>query len=334
MLKVNVAIVGPSTLAGENLFELLDGHDLKVDRLWLYDREEEAGRSLMFRGSSVRVKPLETTDIEPGLDIAFLCDESTEPEYLARIAASGALVIDLFPARRKEVSLIVPELNGSKLDDVKRGDVVGCPDASSIAAAMALAPMQCEYQLLRINAVSLQSAAALGHEGVEALASETARLLNGRDAEAKLFPVQYAFNLIPQVGVLDETGFSAVERRFAKEVRELLDDEQLEIVVNVMQLPIFYGVAVMLQAETAQAIDLGRAAELFAAADGVSMDRGKEPVTPVGRAAGSDQVHVSRLRIEEGADSAFGICAVTDNLRKGSALNAVQIAECWQKKQR
>jgi len=331
---VNVAIVGPSTLTGENLFELLGDHPLEVGRLRLYDREEEAGRSLMFRGSAVRVKPIETSDIESDLDIAFLCDPDLEPAQLARIKGSGALLIDLFPARQDEAVLIVPEVNGDKLAIIGRGDVVGCPDASSIAAAMALAPMQREFQLLRLNAVALQSAASLGHVGVEALAAETARLLNGRDAEPTLFPFQYAFNLLPQVGKLDSVGLSAVERRFMTEVRDLLDDEQIEIVVNVLQLPIFYGVTLMLQAETAQPVDLDRAAALLEKSPGLGMSRGADPITPVGTAAGNDLVHIGRLRLEEGVDSAFGICAVTDNLRKGSALNAIHIAECWQKQGR
>ncbi|WP_188747039.1 Asd/ArgC dimerization domain-containing protein [Marinobacterium zhoushanense] len=328
---MNVAIFGPSTLAGENLFELLDAHDLKVERLRLYDREDEAGRALMFRGSSVRVKPIESAEIESDLDVAFLCDPDLDSAQLTRIKASGALLIDLFPSRQSDAVLIVPEVNGEKLSSIQRGDVVGCPDAASIAAAMALAPLQADYQVLRLNAVAMQSAASLGHKGVEALAAETARLLNGRDAEASLFATQYAFNLVPQVGALDGTGFSDVERRFAIEVRELLDDDQIEIVVNVLQLPIFYGVAVTLQAETAHPVDLERAASLFGKAPGLSLNRSADPVTPVGSAAGNDLVHVDRLRLEEGGDCAFGICAVTDNLRKGSALNAIQIADSWQK---
>ncbi|MBV1786548.1 hypothetical protein KQ940_00590 [Marinobacterium sp. D7] len=328
---MNVAIVGPSTLTGENLFELLDGHALEVERLRLYDREDEAGRSLMFRGSAVRVRPIETTDIESDLDVVFLCDPDLDPAQLARIKGSGALLIDLFPARQSEAVLIVPEVNGDKLADIRRGDVLGCPDAASIAAAMALAPLQADYQVLRLNAVAMQSAASLGHQGVEALAAETARLLNGRDAEATLFSTQYAFNLMPQVGVLDSEGFSEVERRFATEVRALLDDDQIEIVVNVLQLPIFYGVAVTLQAETAHPVDLEHAASLLGKAPGLQMNRSTNPVTPVGSAAGNDLVHLDRLRLEEGGDCAFGICAVTDNLRKGGALNAIQIADGWQK---
>ncbi|KEA63826.1 Aspartate-semialdehyde dehydrogenase [Marinobacterium lacunae] len=328
---MNVAIFGPSTLTGENLFELLDGHDLKVDRLSLYDREDEAGRALMFRGSSTRVRPQETAELGSDLDLVFLCDAEMDKDQLERINNCGALVIDLFPARQSEPVLIVPEVNGDKLATVKRGDVVGCPDASSIAAAMALAPMQKEYQLLRLNVVALQSAAALGHQGVEALASETARLLNGRDAEASLFDSQYAFNLIPQVGKTDAQGFTVLEHRFVSEVKELLNDDEMEIVVNVLQLPIFYGVAVMMQAETAHPVDLAAASSALEKFSGIELNRGNKPVTPVGTAAGHDQVYVDRLRLEPGVENAFGMCAVTDNLRKGGALNAIQIAQSWQK---
>lgn len=326
---MNVAIIGVSTLAGENLLEILDSRELAVDQLKLFDSADEIGRSLMFRGRSVRLQALESAD-PSAIDVLFVCDEGLAPEALEPFRDAGALLIDLYPSRFDEALLVVPEVNADRLTQVEKGAVIGSPSPAVVTAAMALAPLQNEYQLLRLNAVALQSAADLGRAGVEALAAETARLLNGRDAEPSLLSTQFAFNLIPQTGPLDEAGVSQAERRFVQELREVLDDDQIEIVVNVLQLPMFYGVALTLQAETQLEVDLDEAARLFAKAEGISLARGDKPVTPVGSANGNDLVHLTRLRLEADNASGFGLCAMTDNLRKGSALNAVQIAERWQ----
>lgn len=327
-MTVNVAIIGVSTLTGENLLELLDSSSLPVDQLFLYDQAEEAGRSLMFRNHSVRITPLDQAD-PAALRVLFVCDEQLDAAVLEPFRQAGALVIDLFPARHEEVLLVVPEVNGDQLKTVKPGDLLGSPLPAVVAAAMALAPLQRDYQLLRLNAVALHSAAELGRPGIEALAAETARLLNGRDAEPDLLSTQLAFNLIPQTGALDGEGYSAAERRFARELRAVLEDDQIEIVVNVLQLPLFYGVTLMLQAETQLEVDLEAAARTLSLAEGVTLAQGSEPITPVGTANGNDLVHLSRLRLEADNPSGFGLCAMTDNLRKGSALNAVQIAERW-----
>lgn len=328
---MNVAIIGVSTLTGESLLEILDDRELQVDKLYLFDQPDEAGRALMYKGRSVRVKALEQDSFEAGLDIVFLCDPALEASQLKYLSTLNALVIDLYPSRQDDLPVYVPEINGAGLSEVARGEVIGSPSAAAIAAALALAPLQAEYQVLKLNAFVMQSAAELGRAGIEALASETARLLNGRDAEAKLLPVQYAFNVFPQSGEVAEDGLSQPERCFVSEVKKVLGDEDLEVVVHVAQVPSFYGVSVMMQAETARPVDLEQGQRLLTKADSVILGNGRKPVTPVGSAVGSDQVHVSRLRLEADSDSCFGLCAVTDSLRKGSALNAVQIAEHWQK---
>lgn len=330
-MTVNVAIIGVSTLTGENLLEILDAREFQIDTLKLFDQPDEAGRSLMYKGRAVRVKALEAANVEAGLDIIFLCDPQLSEEQLELVAGSGALVIDLFPARQQNAPVFVPEVNGAGLSGIERGDIVGSPGSAAVAAALALAPFQTEYQLLKLNAFAMQSAAELGREGVEALASETARLLNARDADPSLYPVQYAFNVMPPADVADANGLSGAERCFVTELKQILGDEQIEIVVQAAIVPSFFGVSLMLQAETARPVDLEQAERLLSAADSVILSRGQKPVTPVGSAVGNDHVHVSRLRLEADADSCFALCAVTDNLRKGSALNAVQIAEHWSK---
>lgn len=326
---MNVAIVGVSTLAGENLFEILEESSLEIDQLVLLDSEEEAGRALMFRGHSVRVRPLEGyvfTDIA----LAFVADPDLSLEQLEALKAAGVQLIDLFPARQGSAArLVVPEVNASVLSTLEPGQVIGCPSAAATAAVLALAPMQADYQLLRLNIVALMSAAELGRPGVEALAAETARLLNGRDAETGFLPHQFAFNLIPQAGQMAVGGYTDVELRLVEEVREVLQDEQIEIVVNTVQAPLFYGVTVLLQAETQLPVDLEAARERLSKFDGVELPDEGTMVSPVGTVSGKDPVYLTRFRLEPDNDCGFGICAITDNLRKGSALNAVQVAAEW-----
>ncbi|SEF77307.1 Asd/ArgC dimerization domain-containing protein [Marinobacterium lutimaris] len=328
-MTVNVAIIGVSTLTGENLLEILDGREFQIDALKLFDQPDEAGRALMYKGRSTRVRPIDQLGAESGLDIIFLGDNALTDEQLALAAEAGALVIDLYPGRQQEAPVFVPEVNGAALAEIERGDIVGSPCSAVVTAALSLAPLQSEYQLLKLNAFAMQSAAELGRPGVEALASETARLLNARDADPSLFPVQYAFNVLTPAEEVDAEGQSLTERRFVSELKEVLGDDELEVVMQAALVPSFYGVSVMLQAETARPVDLEQAGRLLSAADSVILHRGQKPVTPVGSAVGNDQVHVSRLRLEADSDSCVGLCALTDNLRKGSALNAVQIAEHW-----
>ena len=136
---MNVAIIGVSTLTGENLLEILDAREFQVDTLKLFDQPDEAGRALMYKGRSVRVKALEAANVESGLDIVFLCDPELSEDQLGLVTGSGALVIDLFPARQQNAPVFVPEVNGAALADVKPGDIIASPGAAAIAAALSLA---------------------------------------------------------------------------------------------------------------------------------------------------------------------------------------------------
>lgn len=326
---MNIAIIGVSTLTGENLFEVLEAAELPLDQLFLLDSEEEVGRTLMFNGRSVRIRPLEGFAFEQ-VGLAFVCDPALTAEQLQPASAAGVQLIDLFPARfGEQAALVVPEVNSQVVMEAGIGQVLGSPSAAAIAAALALAPLQRQYQLLRLHLVVMQSAAELGRPGVEALAAETTRLLNGRDAEAGYLPAQFAFNLIPQSGKVQSNGYTDIEMRLIDEVRELLADDQIEVLSQVVQVPIFYGVSVLMQAETQQAVDLPEAERLLRGQAGLALAQGEAVCTPVGTAAGTDSVHLSRLRLEPDNSSGFALCAVTDSLRKGSALNAVQIARLW-----
>ncbi len=329
---MNIAIIGVSTLAGENLFEILEASELPVEQLFLLDNDDEVGRTLMFKGHSVRIRGLEAFAFEQ-VALAFVCDPAFSVQQLQPARAAGVQLIDLFPARfGADAALVIPEVNPQVVDEVEAGRVLGSPSAAAVASALALAPLQQQYQLLRLHLVVMQSAAELGRPGVEALAAETTRLLNGRDPEAGYLPAQFAFNLIPQSGQVQKDGYTDSELRLIDEVRELLGDEQIEVLSSVVQLPIFYGVSVLVQAETQQAIELDEAERVLRAQPGLALAQGGEVCTPVNTAAGSDNVHLSRFRLEPGNASGFALCAVTDNLRKGSALNAVQIAQLWMEK--
>ena len=332
-MSLNVGILGPSTLAGEALFEVLDGSDLEIDKLWLFalPDSEELGKTLMFRSHSSRIR--EWGEESAAVDLLFVADPAITAEQIDAFR-KGAQIVDLYGQRFGErADFIVTGVNN---DAVSRDSdrILACPEAAVTTAAMALNVLHQRHQLLRINITALQPAADLGKAGVEALAAEAVKLLNGRSAEHDLLPAQFAFNVHPQVGSTDSLGQTQVEQNIADQFKKVFADEQIEIVVNAIQAPIFYGLTDILQVETQTPVEIEELRREMSRIDNLEIADGQRFHTPVGDAMNSDRVHVSRIRHEIGNDSGVGMCAISDSLRRGLALNALGIASAWLQLQR
>jgi len=210
-MPLNIALLGPATLVGEKLLELLDASGLEIEALTLFEPEDQSGRSLMFRGHAHRTRMLSAFDAAAH-SLVFVCEPELPPECTQALLSASGRVVDLYPQRYSadQVFLAVPELNGDELASLDPGRVIGIPNSATIAAALALAPLHRSLQVLKANLVVLSPVSSAGRSGVEALAAETARLLNGREAEVGHFGQQIAFNLIPQVGALLENGCTDV----------------------------------------------------------------------------------------------------------------------------
>lgn len=327
-MSVVVAVTGVSTLLGENLLEILESRAFPVARLLLTDPGEVVGRSVMFCGHATRIVSAETADFS-GVELVFNCQPGALPEqYSVSHMNSGACVIDLCP--EVEVThmapCVVPEVNPELISAGVRSGYYVSPAPAVVAAAAVLATLHKRFKLLRLNLTSLSSVAEAGKKGVQALASETAKMLNGRDAEASFFGQQIAFNLLPLTGQITESGASDTETQIINQLRRVLNDNQLEIAVSSLQLPLFFGQNVVLHAECQFPVDLNEAQLLLRQVPGVSCIT-DQICSAVTHAAGKDEVFVSRLRTEPDNDCGVMLFAVTDSMRKGGALNAIQIAE-------
>lgn len=327
-MSLNVALIGPGTLKGEKLLELLDASSLEIADVTLYEEADNAGRSLMFRGHASRTRSLDdfTTAVE---GLVFVCEAQLPDTLTSQLEnMSVATVIDLYPQRYEAAPLlVVPGINNEALASIDSGRIIGVPGSATIAAALALAPLHQAYQILKLNLTVLSAASEAGRQGVEALASETARLLNGRDVESTFFERQIAFNLIPDVGPVQGSGFTALEEQVMQELPALLGDDDLEVEVSAVRVPVFYGDMVIAQAETRQPIALDEIQSLMDRAKSVRFDQAsKQPASLVNDVIGQDVVIVNRVRPDALGDSGFGLHALSDDLGRGSALTAVEIA--------
>lgn len=327
----DLAIVGVDSILGENLLAVLDDREFPFARIHLLETEDAAGGRPMLRGQSQRVEVLEHFDFSSVGLVIFAGSVDIARTWAAQAVAAGAMVIDTTGAHRaSDAPLVVAEVNPELLRELTRPCIVACPDAQTVQAAIALAPLLANHGLESVSIATYQSMSTLNNEAVEALALQTGRLLNGQPAERGALDKQAAFNLIPRMGELLETGETDQEHALATDVRRLLNMPTLPITVTCVLVPTFFGTAAVVHARTAKAIAAGKLPGIMRKASGVKLlDKpaaGGYP-TPVTDATGSDHVWIGRLRQDPLDDQAVNMWIVSDNLRKGVALNSLLIAE-------
>ena len=327
----DLALVGVSGLAGEAVLNVLDDHEFDLGQIHLLDTEEQAGGRLMLKEQSQRVEALEHFDFSR-VAVVLFADAWLASDWADRVVAAGCLVIDACGAfrHRTDVPLVVAEINPQALADLGPRGIVACPDAQVVQTLLALQPLIAAAGLQSVNIATYQSMSTLGNDEVEALALQTGRLLNGQPPEKGVFDKQAAFNLIPRMGELDEAGNSQLEQHLAEDVRRILGLPQLSIAVTCVLVPTFFGTAQVMQLRTAEPLATGQATKLLRRAAGIKLldkpTAGGYP-TPVSDATGTDHVWVGRVRQDSFDPSSIGMWVVSDNLRKGVALNSLAIAQ-------
>lgn len=328
---MNVAVVGPDTLVGEALVQLLEEREFPLERLVPLGDEGAAGKRVEFRGSHLRIEPAEGFDFSQ-VQLAFFCAGAQTAKTLApRAADAGAVVIDSSPQFREDedVPLVVAEVNADDIVGFAARRLISSPSCGSIALAVALKPLHDVAGLTRINAVTFQAVSGGGRGAVEELARQTANLLNARPLESRMFPKQIAFNLLPQVDVFLDNGYTREEMKLLQELRRVLHAPQLEVNATAVRVPVFFGHSVAVHLETRDKLNADDARRLLEAATGVEVLDEREPggyPTPVTEAAGQDAVWVGRLREDLSHPRGLDLWVVTENIRR-QALNCVQIAE-------
>ncbi|MBX3726360.1 MAG: aspartate-semialdehyde dehydrogenase [Xanthomonadales bacterium] len=326
-----IAVAGATGAVGEALLDILGERGFPFADLVPLASARSAGGQVRCRGRDWTVRELDGFDFA-GIDIAFFsAGGSVSAQHAPRAAAAGAVVIDNTSHFRNEpdVPLVVVEVNPEALKHRPRG-IVANPNCSTMQMMVALAPLYREVGIDRINVASYQSVSGAGRSAMEELGLQTARLLNFQDAAPERFPVQIAFNLIPQIDEFTDNGYTREEMKMVWETRKILGDPAIGVNPTCVRVPVFYGHALACHIETRQPITPERARAVLAAAPGVVVVDEHRPggwPTPVTHAAGSDPVYVGRVRADPSHPRGLALWIVADNIRKGAALNAVQLAE-------
>jgi len=330
--EYKVAMAGATGAVGDMLLVILKQRKFPVSELVPLASERSAGGKVEFGNKQITVHNLVDYDFA-GVDIAFFsAGGKVSREHAPRAAAAGAVVIDNTSEFRyqDDIPLVVSEVNPDAIAQYTNRGIIANPNCSTMQMLVALAPIHRAVGIERINVATYQSVSGAGRSGLEELGRQTAALLNFQQVEPKKFSKQIAFNVIPHIDDFQDNGYTKEEMKMVWETRKILGDESIQVNPTAVRVPVFYGHAEAIHIETREKISAEQARALLEKAPGVEvMDRreaGGYP-TPVGDAAGKDPVFVGRIREDISHPRGLNLWVVADNIRKGAALNAVQVGE-------
>ena len=328
----DVAVVGATGAVGEVMISILEERDFPVRNLYPLASSRSAGKTVLFRGKSVTVTDLSEFDFSQAQIGLFSAGGSISEKFAPIAAATGCVVIDNTShfRRDEDIPLIVPEVNIDALAGYTTRNIIANPNCSTIQMLVALKPIYDAVGIERINVATYQAVSGTGKEAIEELAGQTARLLNGQAIEAEVYPKQIAFNALPHIDTFQENGYTREEMKMVWETQKIFEDPSIAVNPTCVRIPAFYGHSEAVHIETVDKITAEHARALLAEAPGVTvMDEhadGGYP-TAVTEAAGTDPVFVGRIREDISHPRGLNLWVVSDNVRKGAALNSVQIAE-------
>ena len=328
----DVAVVGATGAVGEAMISILEERDFPVGTLYPLASRRSAGSSIRFRGTRHTVGDLDDFDFSMARIGLFSAGASVSERYVPRAGEAGCVVIDNSSRFRYEndVPLVVPEVNPDAIKGYTRRNVIANPNCSTIQMVVALKPIHEAAGIERINVATYQSVSGTGKEAIEELAGQTAALLNGKPAEAGVYPKQIAFNALPHIDVFMDNGYTKEEMKMVWETRKIMEDDSIRVNATTVRIPVFYGHSEAVHVEMREKLGVDEAREILAAAPGVVvMDERTDGGYPTAatESAGADAVFVGRIREDISHPRGLDMWIVSDNLRKGAALNSVQIAE-------
>jgi len=330
--QYNVAVAGATGAVGRTILGILHERGFPLGRLVPLASRRSAGQELELGGSRLRVEELDGFDFS-GIDIGlFSPGASVSAVHAPRAAAAGCVVIDNTSQFRYEddIPLVVPEVNAAQIAAYRNRGIIANPNCSTIQMVVALKPLHDAAGIERVNVSTYQAVSGTGQAAVDELARQSAELLNGKPVEAAVYPKQIAFNCLPHIDKFQDNGYTREEMKMVWETRKILGDEAILVNPTTVRVPVFYGHSEALHLETREKLSAAEARELLAAAPGVCVldeqGDGGYP-TAVTEAAGTDPVFVGRIREDISHPRGLNLWVVSDNVRKGAALNSVQIAE-------
>jgi len=332
--KYNVAIAGATGNVGREIIQILEDRDFPIDKLYLLASSRSKGQKIDFKGDEIVVEDLAEFDFSKVHIGLFSPGGKVSAEFAPKAAKAGCLVIDntSYFRMHENVPLIVPEVNASSLEeffnDDDRSNIIANPNCSTIQMVVALKPLHDESIINRVVVSTYQSVSGAGKEAMDELFNQTQNVYTNKNIEKNKFTKQIAFNVIPHIDSFVDNGNTKEEEKMINETKKILD-EGIKVSATCARVPVFISHAESINVEFDSPLSDEKASDLLKNFDGVSViDYRKDEgyVTPV-EAAGEDKVYVSRIRNDDSVDNGLNIWVVSDNLRKGAALNAVQIAE-------
>lgn len=331
MKEFNVAVVGATGAVGNEMVKILEERNFPVKNLKLLASERSIGKSLEFKGEDIPVDVLNENSFKDVEIALFSAGGSVSLKYAPIAAESGAVVIDNTSAFRMEpdVPLVVPEVNAHAIKDYKKRNIIANPNCSTIQMVVVLKPLHDYAKIKRVVVSTYQSVSGTGKKAIFELEEQVRALFMNKKIEKKVYPHQIAFNCLPHIDVFLENGYTKEEMKMVNETKKIMEDDSIKVTATTVRVPVFYGHSESVNVEFERDISPEKARSLLRKAPGVKVvDNPKKNQYPLAiNAAGKDEVFVGRIRRDDTVPYGLNMWIVADNIRKGAALNAVQIAE-------
>ncbi len=328
----NIAVVGATGAVGETMLSILAEREFPVGDVYAVASSRSIGKSVAFGNRYLVVEDLADFDFSKADIGLFSAGASVSKEYAPKAVESGCIVVDNTSQFRydDDIPLVVPEVNPEAIALYRKHGIIANPNCSTIQMVVALKPIHDAVGIDRINVCTYQAVSGTGKEAMEELIKQTAQLLNGKPIEATVYPKQIAFNALPQIDVFLDNGYTREEMKMVWETRKILQDDAIRVNPTAVRIPVFYGHSEAIHIETNEKITFNQAHTLLGKAPGITVVDTRETggfPTAVTESAGKDAVFVGRIREDISHPRGLNLWVVADNVRKGAALNSVQIAE-------
>ncbi len=330
--KYNVAVLGATGAVGETMLSILAERNFPVGEVYALASSRSVGKKVEFGDKMLTVQDADEFDWSQAQIGLFSAGASISKVMAPKAAEAGCVVVDNTSQFRydDDIPLVVPEVNPHAIAGYTNRGIIANPNCSTIQMLVALKPIRDAVGLTRINVATYQAVSGTGKEAIEELAGQTAKLLNCKPFEAEVYPKQIAFNALPQIDVFLDNGYTKEEMKMVWETRKIFEDDSIMVNPTAVRVPVFYGHSEAVHIETRDKITAEQALELLKQAEGVQvLDERKDGGYPtaVTEGANNDPVYVGRVREDISCEKGLDMWVVSDNVRKGAALNSVQIAE-------
>lgn len=333
MKKIDVAVLGATGLVGQTMLSILEtqtGFD--IGQCYALASHRSKGEKIHFQDRIIEVEDVANFDFAKAQVALFSAGASVSAIYAPLAAQKGCVVIDNTSQFRyiDDIPLVIPEVNPHRIADYQNHYIIANPNCSTIQMLMALKPIYDAVGISRINVATYQSVSGTGKEAVEELRAQSQAVLHAGKVKSETYPIQIAFNLLPQIDNFEENGYTREEMKLVWETQKILEDSQIKVNPTAIRVPVFYGHSEAIHIETRQKLSASQARELLASAPGIVVKDKREAAgypSPAIDAAGQDPVYVGRIREDISHPFGLNLWVVADNIRKGAALNSVQIAQ-------